>query len=279
MNRLKELRTEFGLTQQKTADIAEVSKRTYIYWENEETQIKPEKAQVLADYFGISVGYLLGYSQTRYGSEQIKNAIKKNLSNSEKIDQQAFKNTVAIVEKASFLDFDIETIEELYLHNLNQEYVITLKDLIKFFKSNAEEYTELLSIVAPSDADSIISRIAKMGEYDQKTQEYIHDLEEKKEQLTGEVKELTDITQEVFYAASDLYKTDMEATIEIIDLLINGIESDSLQKEPILTALESIKGFALTIDESVKKMVEYQARYTATQIMKERLKKAVTKNT
>ncbi len=61
MNRLKELRVEFGLTQQKTADVAEVSKRTYIYWENGETQIKPDKAQELANYFGVSVGYLLGY--------------------------------------------------------------------------------------------------------------------------------------------------------------------------------------------------------------------------
>lgn len=61
MNRLKELRVEFGLTQQKTADVAEVSKRTYIYWENSETQIKPDKAQELANYFGVSVGYLLGY--------------------------------------------------------------------------------------------------------------------------------------------------------------------------------------------------------------------------
>ena len=30
-------------------------------WENGESQIKPEKAQQLADYFGVSVGYLLGY--------------------------------------------------------------------------------------------------------------------------------------------------------------------------------------------------------------------------
>lgn len=63
MNRLKKLRQEKKLTQQELADIAEVSKRTYIYWENDESQIKPDKAQVLADHFGVSVGYLLGYSE------------------------------------------------------------------------------------------------------------------------------------------------------------------------------------------------------------------------
>ncbi|HEL1567070.1 TPA: helix-turn-helix transcriptional regulator [Streptococcus suis] len=61
MNRLKELRKEKKLTQQELADIAKVSKRTYIYWENSERQIKPDKAQALADHFGVSVGYLLGY--------------------------------------------------------------------------------------------------------------------------------------------------------------------------------------------------------------------------
>ena len=62
MNRLKELRKEAKKTQQEAADIANVTKRTYIYWEQGERQIKPEKAQMLADYFKVSVGYLLGYS-------------------------------------------------------------------------------------------------------------------------------------------------------------------------------------------------------------------------
>lgn len=62
MNRLKELRKEKGLTQQGLADKISVSKITVLRWENEERQIKPEKAQQLADYFGVSVGYLLGYS-------------------------------------------------------------------------------------------------------------------------------------------------------------------------------------------------------------------------
>lgn len=61
MNRLKELRQSKKKTQQDLADIVGVTKRTYIYWEQGERQIKPDKAQQLADYFGVSVGYLLGY--------------------------------------------------------------------------------------------------------------------------------------------------------------------------------------------------------------------------
>lgn len=63
MNRLKELRKEKKLTQQELADTFQVSKRTVQYWENGESQIKPDKAQALADHFGVSVGYLLGYSE------------------------------------------------------------------------------------------------------------------------------------------------------------------------------------------------------------------------
>lgn len=62
MNRLKELRQSKKQTQQEIADIVGVTKRTYIYWEQGERQIKPEKAKVLADYFGVTVGYLLGYN-------------------------------------------------------------------------------------------------------------------------------------------------------------------------------------------------------------------------
>ena len=61
MNRLRELQRAGKLTQQELADIAEVSKRTIQNWEDGTSNIKPEKAEKLADYFGVSVGYLLGY--------------------------------------------------------------------------------------------------------------------------------------------------------------------------------------------------------------------------
>lgn len=62
MNRLKELRKEKDLTQKELADEIGVSKITVLRWENGERDIKTEKAQALADYFGVSVGNLLGYT-------------------------------------------------------------------------------------------------------------------------------------------------------------------------------------------------------------------------
>lgn len=65
MNRLKELRKEKGLSQKAFSKETGVPLRTLQSWENGESQIKPEKAQQLADYFGVSVGYLLGYDKPK----------------------------------------------------------------------------------------------------------------------------------------------------------------------------------------------------------------------
>ena len=69
-NRLKILRTDEGITQDELAQkINEklkenekpISKMVISNWENNKHTIKPDKAQLLADHFGVSVGHLLGY--------------------------------------------------------------------------------------------------------------------------------------------------------------------------------------------------------------------------
>lgn len=98
MNRLKELRKEKKLTQKELADIAEVSKRTIQNWEDGTSNIKPEKAKKLADYFGVSVGYLLGYDDNDF-EKQIRIDTLNDILNKmhtayvsllEKTDKEAF---------------------------------------------------------------------------------------------------------------------------------------------------------------------------------------------
>lgn len=60
MNRLKRLRKDKGLTQQGLAEELGVTYRTIQNWESEVNQISIGKAKKLAEYFGVSVGYLLG---------------------------------------------------------------------------------------------------------------------------------------------------------------------------------------------------------------------------
>ena len=71
MNRLKELRKEKKLTQKELAEKTDIPYRTLQRWENGETDIKSDKAQELADYFGVHVPFLLGYSPIRTAEEEI----------------------------------------------------------------------------------------------------------------------------------------------------------------------------------------------------------------
>ena len=111
MNRLKELRREKKLSQKELAKKIGVHYRTLQYRESGERQIKPDKAQALADYFGVSVGYLLGYSDDRQETksvEKLENVYVEFLENINTIsdidleDLKAFSNRLyemAIAEK------------------------------------------------------------------------------------------------------------------------------------------------------------------------------------
>ena len=66
MNRLKELRKEKKLTQKELAEETDIPYRTLQRWENGESQIKPEKAEKLANFFGVSIAHLLGYEDNDF---------------------------------------------------------------------------------------------------------------------------------------------------------------------------------------------------------------------
>lgn len=66
MNRLKELRQEKKLSQKEMALELHTPLRTYQRWENGESQIKPDKAQTLANFFDVPVGFLLGFGDDYY---------------------------------------------------------------------------------------------------------------------------------------------------------------------------------------------------------------------
>ena len=98
MNRLKELRKAKKLTQQELAEKTDTPYRTLQRWENGESQIKPDKAQKLADFFGVSVAYLLGYDDNDF-EKQIRIDTLNDLINKmhtayvsllEKTDKEAF---------------------------------------------------------------------------------------------------------------------------------------------------------------------------------------------
>ena len=99
MNKLKELRKATGFTQKSFSKEVGIPLRTLQNWENGESNIKPEKAKLLADYFNVQIPYLLGYSEIRYGSEQITKAIKESISRkNEQLNNEQLENTLKICE-------------------------------------------------------------------------------------------------------------------------------------------------------------------------------------
>ncbi|QBX07512.1 DNA-binding protein [Streptococcus satellite phage Javan152] len=176
MNRIKELRNSNGMTQKEFAEKIVVPLRTLQKWENEEVQIKPDNADKLARYFNVSVGYLLGFSSTKFESDQIKNEIEKRLKNtSEEFNSHVFNQTLKLLEEVGFLDLDMDTIVDLYFYNTNIKIPIrALSELLDFFDDNTKDYMEMLSIVEPYEADSIIQTISKLGDYSKNLTDYLN---------------------------------------------------------------------------------------------------------
>ena len=128
MSRLKELRQERKLTQQELAKQIGVSKLTILNWEKGEHQIKSEKAQQLADIFGVSVGYLLGFNNddvTEYEIDFHNNVM-------EKMNKEAFVRFLDYISLSDIVLSD-KQIEMIFyqlqdLSELNSNYRYTETD-------------------------------------------------------------------------------------------------------------------------------------------------------
>jgi XRE family transcriptional regulator len=131
-NRLKVLRTEKGITQDQLAEVINkrlkenekpISKMVISNWENNKHTIKPEKAQILADFFGISVSSLLGYGDElmTFNSgakfEEYRNNFIKRINTKERLEKKLGKSTEQY-------KLDKKTIEkiELIKQRINQKY-------------------------------------------------------------------------------------------------------------------------------------------------------------
>ena len=67
-NRIRELRKQSRLSQQALADQIGVFRNTISNWETGYSQISLENAKKVAEYFGVTIDYLLGSEsdQTQY---------------------------------------------------------------------------------------------------------------------------------------------------------------------------------------------------------------------
>jgi XRE family transcriptional regulator len=146
-NRLKILRTDQGITQDKLAEIINaglkenekpISKMVISNWENNKHTIKQDKAQQLAKHFGVSVGYLLGYdnSPSKIFLKELEEQADHYLTDEEKEELKARPEA-----KNYYLDLVGWRMRDEQLAQLQQQDKEFDKDFIKFI----EKYSIYLS--------------------------------------------------------------------------------------------------------------------------------------
>lgn len=155
MNRLKELRKEKKLTQEELAGEIGVSKITILRWENGERQIKPDKAQALADHFGVSVGYLLGYEDLLDQLEEVDAELAKGMALSKNLSMAAsssydelFENILELLKKlkevAEVTQVDSNTLIEVI--KTLEDHLEDLDDSMKKMMTAQIKYIELQNL-------------------------------------------------------------------------------------------------------------------------------------
>lgn len=60
--RIREIRENHGLTQQKVADLLHIGQRTYADYESGKTRIPIDSILILAQYYNVSLDYITGAS-------------------------------------------------------------------------------------------------------------------------------------------------------------------------------------------------------------------------
>lgn len=76
--RMKDLRTYFGNTQKELAEILGVSRSTYAGWENDLDAIILPKLNDFCNYYGVSLDYICGLTNTKK-YDIINDKIDKNI--------------------------------------------------------------------------------------------------------------------------------------------------------------------------------------------------------
>lgn len=169
MNRLKELRQKKGDTQEDVAKVMGVTRRGYQKWENGESQIKPEKARQLADYFGVNVAYLLGFEDKQNILKIIQSNEFKKLLNDidiEKINElgSAYKNVEEHINNpVKYNNFGKGLLNHI------PSYMFTIEELINADKENNTNFADILiNYISLNDYDKKIAfdLVQKLSERD-----------------------------------------------------------------------------------------------------------------
>lgn len=117
-NNLKKLRIEKGFSQKKFYEEIikeelglDITLRTYQNWENPNNEIKSKPALLLAEYFRVNVGYLLGEDERR--TNYLSSTIEKYSDNMESPVDFAGYGLLALTRGEKVRDTVIENLREI----------------------------------------------------------------------------------------------------------------------------------------------------------------------
>ena len=159
MNRLKELRQGKKLSQKEIAETLGFSLRSFQRMENGESQIKPEKAQQLADYFGVSIGYLLGYSEYRELEKALDKTIFSNSPEVETFLNQEIKELIGERVKKFYEYIDKQFYESYKNSAVPPEIVVKHREdfysSFLFLPERLQKFIALWSILTETEQENI----------------------------------------------------------------------------------------------------------------------------
>ena len=154
MNRVKELREKNGLTMQKLADETSIGKSTIASYESRGVTPKPDKAQKLAEYFNVSVAYLLGYIDTPKEElmtfdtgEEFEKAIQRLLDESSSEKKQVKKKGIdltKVFEEIKKNDFKPTVRSADY--EMSEDEIEEIKQIEEEERAEQEKYEDTVNL-------------------------------------------------------------------------------------------------------------------------------------
>lgn len=112
MNRMKELRQSKGLRQSDVADILGTSQQSYQRYENETGEPNIAALIKLADFYGVTIDYLLGRDAIAPKFEKIE--VKQRLAEIEKAEREIMEQYLMLKgeQRELFYQFITDLLEE-----------------------------------------------------------------------------------------------------------------------------------------------------------------------
>lgn len=112
MNRLKEIRESKGMTQTQLGEVIGAKKSAVSLWESGKRQIDNNTLKSLADFFGVSVDYILGRDQEELAQISLDNDVEIRFlaRGGEHLSPERRKKVEALL--ASLMDLDDEALDQ-----------------------------------------------------------------------------------------------------------------------------------------------------------------------